>query len=335
MDFERPLLLLAVLAVILLGLGLAAALRRRKRRLASLADPAVWGAIAPEAAWGRQAARVALWTGGAACLALALARPRWGEEWQEFRRRGLDIVIALDTSKSMLAEDVKPNRLERAKLGVQDLLARLKGDRVGLVVFAGSSFTQCPLTVDYAAFQLNLEDVRAGMIPRGGSDIRGAVDEVIQSFATSKGSDKVAILISDGEDHDPAPDAITAKLKEAGVKLFSIGVGSADGELIPVRDEQGRTQFLKGSNDQVVKSSLNESFLGRIAVDSGGAYIKALPTDFGIEKLYDEVILKLKREESNSRLVKRRKQQFPWLIGAGLMFLAIEAALPARKRRKS
>lgn len=335
MDLERPILLLLLPVLALLALVLVLRVRARKRALARLVDAGVWPVVVPEAAWGRRIARVLLWTCGVACLILALARPRWGTEWQEFKRKGLDIVVALDTSKSMLAEDVKPNRLERAKLGVQDLLARLKGDRAGLVLFAGTSFLQCPLTVDYAAFNLNLQDARAGIIPRGGSDIRGALDTAVKAFETSKGADRVVILISDGEDHDPSGDAIVAALKKENVKLFCIGVGSPQGELIPVADDQGRTQFLKGKDDQIVKSSLNESFLSQIAVGAGGAYIKALPTDFGIETLYDEVISKLNREESNSRLVKRRKQQFPWLIGFGLLFLAAEAAVPARVRRKS
>ena len=335
MDLERPILLLLLPLLALLALVLVLRVRARRRALAQLVDAGVWSVVVPEAAWGRRITRVLLWTCGLACLTLALARPRWGTEWQEFKRKGLDIVVALDTSKSMLAEDVKPNRLERAKLGVQDLLARLKGDRAGLVLFAGTSFLQCPLTVDYAAFNLNLQDARAGIIPRGGSDIRGALDTAVKAFETSKGADRVVILISDGEDHDPSGDAIVAALKKENVKLFCIGVGSPQGELIPVADDQGRTQFLKDKDDQIVKSSLNESFLGQIAVGAGGAYIKALPTDFGIETLYDEVISKLNREESNSRLVKRRKQQFPWLIGFGLLFLAAEAAVPTRIRRKS
>jgi Ca-activated chloride channel family protein len=336
MDLEHPLRLLLLPAVLLLALLLAWRLRVRGRALTRLIDSAVWPVVVSGFSPSRRTLRLLLWTLGLACLTTALARPRWGTEWQEIKRKGLDLVVALDTSRSMLAEDLKPNRLERAKLGLQDLTRRLQGDRVGLVFFAGTAFLQCPLTVDYAAFALHLQDARAGIIPRGGSDIRAALETARKAFDPAKGSDRVVLLISDGEDHDPDPDSIVAALRKEGIRLFCIGVGSPEGELIPVQDERGRPGgFLKGPEDRVVKTSLNESFLSRIAVDSGGAYVKALPTDFGVEALYDEVILKLNREESESRLVKRRRQQFPWLIGLGLVFLAAEAWLPLRRKEAS
>ena len=329
MNFGSPLLLHALWSLgLLIGLLMVLSARRRRRQMAALAEAPTWAVISPRWKASHAAWRNVLWLGALLLFLTGLARPQWGFAWEDLKRRGLDIMVALDTSKSMLATDIKPDRLQRSKLGIRDLLARLKGDRVGLVAFAGSSFLQCPLTIDYAAFNMCLDDVHAGIIPKGGTDVTGALREALRSFKDTQEADRVILLLTDGENHEEKPDEVIAELKKKGVRVFCIGVGSPEGELIPVRDERGTESFLKDAKGNVVKSRLNEGLLESIALGTGGVYVRAVQSDFGVERLYDEVITKLKREESGSRRVKRPHERFVWFLAAGFLLLAAECLMP-------
>ncbi|MFO1492699.1 MAG: VWA domain-containing protein [Kiritimatiellia bacterium] len=312
----------------LLALLMILAARRRRRQMAALAEPATWNVISTRWRPGLAAWRNVLWLAALLLFLFGLARPQWGFGWEDLKRRGLDIMVALDTSKSMLATDIKPDRLQRSKLGIRDLLAKLKGDRVGLVAFAGSSFLQCPLTIDYAAFNMCLEDVYAGIIPKGGTDVAGALREALRSFKDAREADRVILLLTDGENHEEPTEDIVAELKKKGVRVFCIGVGSPDGELIPVRDERGVESYLKDGEGNVVKSRLNESLLESVALGTGGVYVRAVQSDFGVERLYDEVITKLKRDESGTRRVKRPHERFVWFLAAGFLLLVAEGMMP-------
>ena len=199
----------------------------------------------------RRRVKRALFTLGVGLLFVALARPQAGFEWQETHRKGLELLFAVDTSKSMLAQDVKPDRLTRAKLAVTDLVAKLKGDGVGLVAFAGNAFLQCPVTLDYDAFRESLDALDTNVIPRGGTDIAAAIRESEAVFKTRTAAEKILVLITDGEDLDG--EGITAAKAAAknGVKIFTVGVGSATGELVPVPSENGGTEFAKDENGPV------------------------------------------------------------------------------------
>jgi Ca-activated chloride channel family protein len=212
-------------------------------------------------------------------IMMALVRPQLGFEWQDVKRSGLDILIAIDTSKSMLAEDVKPNRLERSKLAVKDLIKKLRGDRIGLIAFAGSAFTQCPLTVDYNGFMLSLDALDVNIIPKGGTSITSAVQSALDSFRGGASKYKVLVIITDGEDHKGSTLEMAQKAKDAGIKVFTIGIGTKEGELIPIIDVSGNRSYLKDRSGNVVKTRLDESTLQEIALNTGGSYVKATNTE--------------------------------------------------------
>ena len=313
-----------------LAWALFALLRRRRAALAQLVDPALLGVLAP--AWNpaRAKSRLVLRILALALLVLALARPQWGFRWEEVRRQGLDLVVALDTSRSMMASDIKPTRLQQAKWGIRDLLRNLRGDRVGLVPFAGSSILQCPLTIDYAAFAMTLDDVYSGIIPKGGTAIEQALRTAVAAFPADRTADRVILLITDGEDHEGDPLALLPELKEKGIRVYTIGIGTLEGEMVPAGDGQGG--YFKDRQGQIVKTALKEDVLQRLALGTGGTYVRSAPGDTGLERVFNESIANLKRSEQENRTAKIYEERFVWPIVAALLLLAWEALLGDRRK---
>ena len=264
---------------------------------------------------------------------MALARPQWGFEWQKVKRQGADILVALDVSKSMLAADVKPNRLERTKLAVRDLLKKLKGDRIGLIAFAGDSFLMCPLTVDYNGFLLSLDDLSTDTIPLGGTNIGAAILEAVNSYRDVPGQSRSLIIVTDGENLEGDPMAQAAKAKAQGIKIHTIGIGSEEGELIQVPDGRGGLEFLKGPDGNVVKSRLNAELLQNISSETGGLYVRAGGADFGFETIYNRELAKLHKREFESLRDKRFFERFQWVLALALMFLCWETWLRPLRRK--
>lgn len=333
MNFGHPEWLHALWGVPLLAWFVFALRRRRERQLARLVARGLWPVMAPERSPRRQRGRLVLWLAAIALLPVALARPQWGFRWEDVKRRGLDILVVLDTSRSMAAQDIKPNRLQRAKWGVRDLVGRLHGDRVGLIAFAGSSYAACPLTIDYPAFAAMLEDVYVGFVPRGGTAIAQALKTAVSSFEAGGVADRAIVLVTDGEDLEGDPLALIPELKEKNIRVYAVGIGSPEGELIPDEGE-GRAGFFKDRQGNVVKTALREDVLRRVALDTGGAYVRATPGDFGLERIYDQGIAQLKRAEQEGRLSKVFEERFPWLVGAALLLLLAEALVAPRQRNR-
>ena len=329
MKWNHPDFLMWLLALLPLLLITGLMIRRRIKRLGRMAEQGLWSTMLPGHSPKRLRFKNLLRVLALALALAALARPQWGFKWEEVRQRGLSIIVALDTSKSMLAQDIKPNRLQQAKWGVRDLIKELRGDRIGIVAFAGDAFLQCPATIDYAAFLMMLDDVYVGIVPIGGTDLFQALDTSIESFEKSEETqaDKVIILISDGEGHTGDPLSLLPKLKEEGIRVFAIGVGTKQGELIQTSDG-----FVKDKSGHVVKSSLNETMLERMAFETGGFYVRSAPGDFGLERVYQQGIAELQREERESRMSKSWTERFQWLLGAALLLLVAEATVRPVKR---
>ena len=269
------------------------------------------------------------------CLVLiAMMRPQWGFQWEESTRRGLDIVIAMDTSKSMLAQDIRPNRLERAKEAVRELIPKLKGDRVGLIAFAGDAFLQCPLTVDYSGFLITLNDLNVNTIPTGGTNIASAIQEATRGLEHGEGQYKVLILITDGEDHGGNVLASAQIAAQMGVRIFCVGIGTPQGELIPVQGKGRRREFVKDERGNVVKSRLDERTLQEIASITGGSYVHSTSTDFGLASLYEDKLSLLKKRDFKARMVKRFTDRFKIPLFLALLLLFGEQFLSERKRYK-
>jgi Ca-activated chloride channel family protein len=333
--FAQPLWLLAgAIAVPLVSLLYWRFDRLQRRRvlafsLARDTDSALFGVSRP-LLWAK---RLVL------CLAMlaacvALARPLGSMQMQESERRGTDILFAMDTSRSMLTPDVKPDRLTRAKLAVEDLIDHLTGDGVGLVAFAGEAFLQAPVTTDYDAFRETLESLDTHTIALGGTDIAAAIRLGESTLALRGDTQKVLVLITDGE--DLAGDAVAAAQAAAkkGTIIFTVGVGTAAGELIPIPDGAGGTRFVKDPAGNFVKSRLDSDMLTQIAAVTGGVYTPLGPQGQGIVTLYEQRLKEFAQRQHADRRIAVYAELFQWPLGVAIALLILEWLLGVSVRRR-
>ncbi|MBF0386353.1 MAG: VWA domain-containing protein [Candidatus Omnitrophica bacterium] len=263
---------------------------------------------------------------------LALARPQWGFEWMDVKREGLDIFIAIDASKSMLTEDVKPNRLERTKLAVKDLLKKLKGDRVGLIAFSGSAFLACPLTSDYGGFGLSLDDINTATIPRGGTDISKAIAEALKGYEDVPAQYKVLVILTDGENLEGDPLQMAKTAAQQKIRIYTVGIGTREGELVQVVKENGEREFIKDGDGNFIQSRLNEPMLKELAAVTGGAYVRSGGAEFGLDYLYENQLSRLEKRNIESRVEKKYHEHFGVPLAIALLFLLAETLLSARRK---
>lgn len=318
-----------LLAVVGLGGGLFLLLRRQEARLAVFAEEALARRLTPNLDRRRRVVRVGLRVAALLLVVLALAGPKWGFHWEEVKREGIDLIVAIDTSRSMLATDVKPNRLERAKLAVLDLVDFLQGDRIGLVAFAGTAFLECPLTLDYAAFARSLRATEVGLIPRGGTALARAIETSLAGFEAREGKHEALILITDGEDHEGDLDAAVQQAVEKGVRIYTVGIGTSEGELVP--QAGGGGGYVKDRSGQVVKSRLNEEVLKDIALKTDGAYVRGLGAALGLDEVFRDHIAKMERREVASSLERRYEDRFQIPLLLAILFLVAESLIGDRK----
>ncbi|MDP8266157.1 MAG: VWA domain-containing protein [Candidatus Aceula meridiana] len=264
--------------------------------------------------------------------AIAIARPQWGFHWQEVKHQGLDIVIAIDTSNSMLAQDVKPNRLGKAKLAVKDLVKELDGDRIGLVAFEGTAFLVCPLTVDYSGFLLSLDDLDPNTISRGGTSLSAAILQSVKGYKNATSDYRAVVIITDGENFEGDPMVAVEEAKKKGIKIFCIGIGTPEGELIRIKNEGGEYEFLKDDQGNFVKSRLNESILKSIALSTGGAYVRASGAEFGLDYIYETRLSKMEKREIESKMKKQYIERFQYPLFLALLLLILETLISTRKK---
>jgi Ca-activated chloride channel family protein len=308
------------------------AMKRRKSLMERFAEKKLMEGIAPHFSVARKVLKMTL-TGLAFLLCIfALARPQWGFEWQEVKRTGLDILIGIDVSKSMLARDMRPTRLERAKYAVKDLVKKLNGDRVGLIAFAGTSFLQCPLTIDYNGFLLTLDDLNTETIPRAGTSISSAIKDAIDVLKGADKKFKIFILITDGEELEGNAIQAANEAAQEGIRIYCVGVGTSEGDLIPTVDERGEKAYVADRSGQAVKTRLNEDLLKKIAVATGGSYVRATPSDFGLTLLYDKSISKLEKREIEAKMKKHYQERYQIFLGIAVALLLLEPLISERKR---
>src|SRR5262245_18803093 len=319
MQFAQPIWLFAGLAACT---ALVWQFRRFDQRqfvaLTQFASARLLPKLASSISSSRRFAKRVLFVLGVAFTFIALARPQAGFEFQETHRKGLELLFAVDTSKSMLAQDVKPDRLTRAKLAVTDLITKLNGDGVGLLAFAGSSFLQCPITLDYDAFRESLDVLDVNVIPRGGTDIASAIHEAEAVFKTRTAADKILILITDGEDLGGEATTAAKSAAKNGVKIFTVGVGSTNGEIVPVTSENGETHFAKDENGKPVKSHLDETTLKKIAEVTGGMYQPLGAQGEGLTNIYERGLTAFTRQDLKAREARIPLEKFHWALLAAL-----------------
>ena len=331
MKFAEPLWLFAGLAAC--GLLIWAWRRydaRQRVALAAFASSHLHAQLTASFSIVRRNLQRGLFLASIALLFVALARPQAGYRWEEVKRKGVEILFAVDTSKSMLSQDVKPDRLTRAKLAIEDFVGHLDGDGVGLIAFAGNAFLQCPITLDYDAFNQSLDAVDTNTIPRGGTDIANAIREAQGALQNRPGSDKILILLTDGEDLEgSAVDAAKAAAQN-GLKIYTVGVGTSNGDLIPLPAESGGG-FVKDDSGQYVKSHLDETMLKSIAEATGGSYAPLGPQGQGLETIYQNFIAPMTKHDLASRQQKVYIERFQWPLAASLGMLLASLLIGTRK----
>ncbi|RKY41704.1 MAG: hypothetical protein DRP85_05305 [Candidatus Makaraimicrobium thalassicum] len=306
--------------------------RAREKALRRFASSSLLPKISGNFDARKRTIRNSMITASVLFMLLGMMRPQWGFQWREVKQQGLDILIAVDTSRSMLAEDVLPNRLERAKLAIKDLVKELHGDRIGLVVFSGAAFLQCPLTVDYNGFLLSLDDIDVDTIPVGGTSLSKAIYAAIDSYEGGEKEHKILIIITDGEDLEGGVDRAVERARAEGLKIFCIGIGSTEGEIIAVTDGTGKKGFLKDPEGNIVKTRLVEEFLQKMAIETGGMYVRASGAEFGLDLIYDERLSKLKKQEFKSRMEKRYHERFQFPLALAILLLFAEPLVGERKK---
>jgi len=319
-------LLLLVPAMALLAFYGAARKRADLRRFASetMRPYVVLGYSAP-----RSGLKAGLFLAAMLFLILCLLGPRWGFYWEEVKRQGVDIVVALDTSYSMLSTDVEPSRLERAKREIYDLVNMLRGDRIGLVVFAGGAFMQCPLTLDYGACMMLLDYIDTSVVPQKGTNLAEAIRTAVGAFDNLKRSSKAIILISDGGNLIGDPMDAAREAKKKGVKIFTIGIGRKEGQT-PIPLPEGGLKYKDG---RMVTTRLEDKILQDVALETGGAYVRSVTGDLDLEKIYyEDIHKKMEKRELKSTRRKRWEERFQWpLLLAAVLFFA-EMLMGERRR---
>ena len=263
---------------------------------------------------------------------LALAQPRLGFQEKETKQKGRDVVIAIDTSRSMLATDVSPTRLARAKLFTQDLVRLMQGDRIGLVAFAGSAFLQAPLTLDYAAVTNSLEELDTTVIPMGGTNIAAAITAAREAFGKAEGNTRALVILTDGEELDADGIAAAKQALEEGIRIFTVGIGSPEGSLIPVRLEDGRPDFVRDPQGKPVTSRLDDSRLREIAVVTGGFYVPLGPE--AAREVFVKGIEPMELAEVGVFSARQPIERFQWPLAAATILLAL-SLLPGDRRRRA
>lgn len=332
MTFAAPVwILVGAVALALTALGLRAADRRRGRDLEQFATQNILPDLTRTLSPRRRRLKRGLVLAASGLLFLALAGPEIGFDWEETERRGIDVLIAVDVSKSMLARDIQPDRLRRAKLAVDDLVQRLGGDRLGLIAFAGTAFLQCPLTLDHNAFDRSLAALSPGIIKAPGSNLASALDVAKKALESEARNVKLLILFSDGEDLRGGALSAAERAAEDDIHVFTVGVGTPAGELIPLADE-GDGAFVKDEDGRIVKSRLDEATLKKVAEITGGFYVPLGPRAEGIDELVERALAPIPREELASRLRRVPRNQYQWPLALALLLLVLEPFVGERRR---
>jgi len=300
--------------------------RQKTRAMERFAEPELLKRLTGDVRRGRRVLRSACLLAALILMILALAGPRWGSHYQEVSQRGVDILIVLDVSRSMLVEDVEPNRLERAKREISDFISVVQGDRLGLVAFAGAAFTQCTLTLDYGALAMFLTSLGPTMVPVPGTDLGAALQTATSAFDAASETDKVILLITDGEDNEDRGLQAAREAAKKGIKIFVFGIGDPSGGPIPSDD--GKGGFKKDAEGQLVLSRLNEEGLKEIASATGGTYVRSVAGDLDLDVLYFEGIKqRTEAAQLKSGKIKVYEERFPLFVLAACVLLLLEGLI--------
>jgi Ca-activated chloride channel family protein len=304
----------------------------RKRNLKKLGQREIISRILEEVSAIRPVVKFVLLTLSLAAVIVALAGPQMGSKLKTVKRKGIELIIALDVSNSMLAEDIQPSRLERAKMEISRLAEKFENDRFGLIVFAGKAYTQIPVTSDFDAVKLFLSSVDTRIVPSQGTAIGSAISLAINSFDPSSELEKAVIVITDGENHEDNPVDAAKEAREKGVRIYTVGMGTLKGAPIPIVDNYGRKRYMKDKNGDRIVTKMNNRALSQIAAAGGGKYYQASSSDIGLNKLFKE-ISKLDEKEIESKVYEDYNDIFQYFVATALILLLLDYIILERKNR--
>jgi Ca-activated chloride channel family protein len=333
MRFAEPINFMLIVGVVLLGVFVFWALARKKKLLRIFGDLPLIMKNAPYISFARQRTKVVLLLIGLVFVSFALARLQFGTHLELLKREGIDIVVALDVSNSMLARDMQPNRLAKARQEIRGIIDRLQGDRIGLVAFAGVAFPQCPLTLDYSAARFLLGAMDQTSVTTQGTNMSDAIETAARMYDQQSRMHKVLLLLTDGEDHGQLALDAAEEARKQGIKIYTVGIGSTAGEPIPVLDRSGnQVGFKKDENGEVIVTRLDEAVLREISLATGGKYYHATAGEMELDRIFDE-IARMEKKELEGTLVTRFDDRFQWPLLLGLILIVGEFFISERKKR--
>ena len=307
--------------------------RWRKKTLATYGDMGIIQQLFPDVSKGKRILKFVLFLLAFALVIIGIVNPQSGTKLEESKRKGADLMICLDVSNSMKAQDLQPNRLEKAKLSITKLIDQLQGDRIGIIVFGGEAYVQLPITTDYAAAKLFLESINTDMIPTQGTAIGAAIDLAVESFGKDDGKNKAILVITDGENHEDDAVKAAEAAAEKGFTIHTIGMGSVDGAPIPLYKNNVREGFRKDKNGNTIMTKLDEHALQDIAAAGNGIFIRATNSDSGLNYILD-AIDKMEKKEFESKMYSDYEDRFQWFIAVAFLLLLIETCITERKSKR-
>ena len=328
MIFAEPKYLLLILLIPVFFVIQAVVLKLRKRKIRKFGDEELVEQLMPSYSRAKVWLRLSLFSLAFLFFSLGMARPQMGAVLKEHTARGAEVMIVLDVSNSMLAEDYSPNRLERAKLAISRVVDKLRDDRIGLVVFAGNSFVQLPITTDYVSAKMFLNSISTGSVPIQGTAMGEAISTALRSFSAQSDKSRAIIVITDGENHEDDPVAAAEQAASMGVRVFTIGVGSPQGTMIPLEDGG----YLEDREGNPVVTRLDDKVLQDVAAAGKGLYIHAGNREFGLEPIINE-IARMDDEEYSSIVFEEYDELYMYFLAVAFFFLLIEMLVGDRRSK--
>ncbi|MEA5006537.1 MAG: VWA domain-containing protein [Rikenellaceae bacterium] len=326
LQFAQPQFLLLILTIPLLFIAYAIMRRSRRKRIELFGNPGIVNTLIPRASRSRGWIKLSIYSLAIFFFSLGLARPQLGAKIKEIDTKGVEIMIALDVSNSMLAEDYTPNRLERAKLAISRLVDKMKEDRIGLIVFAGQAFVQLPITTDYVSAKIFLNNITTNSVPVQGTALADAINTSVKSFSQESKNSRAIILITDGENHEDNPIEAASTAKELGIQVYTLGIGSSEGKPIPLPEGD----FLKDKDGNMVVTKLDENTLAEVAKAGDGMFVKAGNSDFGLDALVEK-IHNMDKQSYKSVVFEDFDEQYMYFFAIALIFLLIDFMIVDRK----
>jgi Ca-activated chloride channel family protein len=305
---------------------------RKKKALRRLGDINLVNGLVPDMSRIRPVIKFILQLIAFLSGVILIARPQFGSKIEDVKKQGVEVIIALDVSNSMLAEDIQPDRLTRAKQAISRLVDDLENDKIGLIVFAGDAYIQIPITTDYISAKMFLSSISPNMVPKQGTAIGAAINLGLRSFSPGEGKSKAMIIITDGENHEDDPVKAAEDASKAGIVIHTVGIGSSNGVPIPVV-VNGKKDYLKDRDGNIVVTKLDEDILKKIALSTNGNYVRASNSNIGLDEIYDQ-IKKMKKQDLESTMYTEYNDQFQIFAAIAFLFLIADFMIMERKNRR-